>query len=90
MLSTLLFSKTEDIVNKRSYLDSKSLLQENVQEKLKISPTYIVVKSEGPDHAKQFWIEARLGDKLLGSGTGRSKQEAEIDAARDALGRSNW
>lgn len=90
LLTEHLFSKTDEIIAKRSYLDSKSLLQEKVQEKLKVSPTYIVVKSEGPDHAKQFWIEARIGNKIIGAGTGHSKQEAEIEAAGDALERANW
>jgi ribonuclease-3 len=44
-----------------------------------------VVKSEGPDHARTFWVEARTGTKILGSGSGKSKQEAEQAAASAAL-----
>ncbi len=84
-LKTYLFSKTQDIVEKKTYVDYKSLLQEIIQEELRVSPVYRVVKSEGPDHAKTFWIEAFAGEKLIGSGNGRSKQEAEQAAAAAAL-----
>lgn len=84
-VSTFLFPKTEAIVENKSYIDYKSLLQELVQENSKVSPTYRVVKSEGPDHAKTFFVEAVAGDKFLGSGQGRSKQEAEQQAAANAL-----
>jgi ribonuclease-3 len=84
-LESYLFPKTEEIINKKSYLDYKSQLQELVQEKTRISPTYVVTKSEGPDHAKVFWIEVRQGTDILGNGTGKSKQEAEQAAAKKAL-----
>ncbi|MCX6794123.1 MAG: putative dsRNA-binding protein [Candidatus Gottesmanbacteria bacterium] len=50
-----------------------------------MSPTYHVLKSEGPDHARTFWVEARAGGAVLGSGSGKSKQEAEQEAALAAL-----
>lgn len=84
-LSTVLFPLATGIVEKKSYIDYKSLLQEIVQEQTKISPTYRVVKSEGPDHAKTFWIEAMMGEAVLGQGMGKSKQEAEQAAAYAAL-----
>lgn len=84
-LSRFLFPKTETIVASKSYVDYKSLLQEIIQENSKVSPTYRVVKSEGPDHAKTFWIEAVAGGTILGTGQGRSKQEAEQQAAANAL-----
>lgn len=79
------FPKTKDIIEQKAYIDYKSFLQEIIQEDSKISPTYRVVKSEGPDHAKTFWVEAVAGDSTLGSGSGRSKQEAEQQAALAAL-----
>lgn len=84
-LSAVLFPLAAGIVEKKSYIDYKSLLQEIIQEQTKISPTYRVVKSEGPDHAKMFWIEAMMGDVVMGQGMGKSKQEAEQAAAVDAL-----
>ena len=84
-LQKYLFSKTSEIIAKKTYLDYKSNLQEAVQNKLRISPVYEVVKSEGPDHAKTFWVVAKAGDLILGEGRGRSKQEAEQEAARMAI-----
>lgn len=84
-LHTHLFSKASDIVENKAYIDYKSLLQEIIQQDSRISPTYKVTKSEGPDHAKTFWIQATAGDAVLGSGTGKSKQEAEQAAAQHAL-----
>ncbi len=84
-LITYLFPKAKDIVEKKTYIDYKSLLQEIIQQESRISPTYQVVKSEGPDHAKTFWIDATASGRILGSGMGRSKQEAEQAAAASAL-----
>ncbi|MCX8008678.1 MAG: ribonuclease III [Patescibacteria group bacterium] len=84
-LQTYLFPKAQHIIETKSYIDFKSLLQEIVQQESKISPTYRVAKSEGPDHDKTFWIEVMIGDKVAGSGVGKSKQEGEQNAAADAL-----
>jgi len=84
-LTTYLFSKTAEIVETKSYLDFKSLLQEIVQEDTKVSPIYQVAKSEGPDHNRLFYIEAYIGTKKLGVGKGKSKQEGEQAAAANAL-----
>lgn len=84
-LSTYLFPKSQEIVDTKSYIDFKSLFQEIVQQDSRISPTYKVTKSEGPDHAKTFWIEVMVGEKVLGTGTGKSKQEGEQAAAANAL-----
>lgn len=80
-----LFPTAEGIIASKSYLDYKSLLQEFIQQDSRISPTYHVVKSEGPDHARMFWVEAKAGGSVLGSGSGKSKQEAEQAAALTAL-----
>lgn len=84
-LTEHLFPKTGEIIKTKAYIDYKSLLQEIVQETSRISPTYRVTKSQGPDHAKTFWVEAVVGDKILGEGQGKSKQEAEQVAAANAL-----
>jgi ribonuclease-3 len=65
--------------------DFKSKLQETVQKKFKVTPLYFVVNETGPDHAKIFTLEVRLNKKVLGSGEGRSKKEAEQLAAKEAL-----
>lgn len=80
-----LLNKTETIIQTKSYVDFKSLLQEITQEKTKVSPLYRVTKSEGPDHNKTFWVEVLAGQIVLGNGVGKSKQEAEQKAAENAL-----
>ena len=84
-LEKYLFPNAEGIIATKSYIDYKSLLQELIQQDSRISPTYHVVKSEGPDHARTFWVQARAGEAVLGSGSGKSKQEAEQVAALAAL-----
>ena len=65
--------------------DYKSALQEQLQAAGRVRPDYVVVETVGPDHDKVFAVEVRAGDELLGSGRGRSKKDAEQEAAREAL-----
>lgn len=65
--------------------DSKSRLQELVQATRQERPAYRLVGEEGPDHNRRFWVEVIVDGKVLGVGSGRSKQLAEKDAARKAL-----
>lgn len=65
--------------------DYKSKLQELIQKKHKMPPVYVVIGETGPDHDKTFEIEVRIKKKLLGKGEGKSKKEAEQDAAHAAL-----
>src|SRR6185369_7597626 len=73
------------IIQAGSYMDAKSKLQEIIQEKRGITPTYGVVSETGPDHNKVFVVGAMVGQEEVGRGTGPSKQEAELSAAKDAL-----
>lgn len=84
-LTTYLFPIAHDLVERKEYVDFKSHLQELVQETTKMSPLYRVVKSEGPDHDKTFWVEVLSNGTVLGSGMGKSKQAAEQAAAQNAL-----
>ncbi|MBU0476763.1 ribonuclease III, partial [Patescibacteria group bacterium] len=72
------------------FKDSKSRFQEQAQEKTGITPTYEVLKSWGPDHAKNFVIGVFLEKELVAKGEGSSKQEAEDEAAKNALEIKNW
>jgi len=67
--------------------DAKSRLQEWSQAELKQTPSYVTVATTGPDHDREFTVEARIGGKTYGSGTGKSKQLAAQAAARSALAR---
>jgi len=82
----VLLIKTEHFVEKKIFKDPKSLLQEMIQAKKQDSPTYVVVKEEGPPHKKIFTISVNIGNVILGKGRGKSKQEAEKNAAQEALG----
>ncbi|MCL4406069.1 MAG: ribonuclease III [Patescibacteria group bacterium] len=78
-------SHLEEIEKKQLYKDPKSLLQEISQAELKLTPVYKLLSESGPDHARVFSVGVYFGDELKGEGTGASKQEAEIAAAKEAL-----
>lgn len=75
----------EEIVAKKLFRDPKSVLQEVVQEKFKLTPTYKVLEESGLDHQKIFQVGVYFGENLIAQGSGSSKQEAEISAANQAL-----
>lgn len=80
----------DKILSKRKRMvlaDHKSRLQEWAQKKYKIPPSYSVRHSYGPDHAKIFEIDVAISNEVLGSGSGKSKKEAEQAAAKDAIKR---
>lgn len=85
-----LFHKTDAVVAGRLWQDAKSKLQEIAQEKNGITPTYQVMSQAGPDHDKVFLVGAFIGTERLATGEGRSKQEAEQDAAQKALAAKGW
>ena len=68
-----------------SFQDYKTKLQEVMQSKFKLTPTYHLVGSVGPDHAKVFTVEVRLREQVLASAEGSSKKDAEQNAAKSAL-----
>jgi ribonuclease-3 len=80
-----IISHLDDVMKNKLYKDPKSLFQEIIQEKFRITPGYEVLSEEGPDHAKIFTVGVYCGDKLMAKGSGLSKQEAEVEAARNAL-----
>ncbi len=75
------------ILQERLDRNAKSLLQELSQGRLKVTPVYRLVETTGPDHAREFTVEAVLGDQVYGVGRGRNKQMAEQEAARTAISR---
>lgn len=66
-------------------VDAKSTLQEHFQAIAKKTPDYHLLREQGPDHAKRFTVEVRFEEEYLGEGIGRTKKEAEQEAARSAL-----
>lgn len=78
------------IISEQAYKDAKSVLQEIAQDKKGITPRYAVLSEWGLDHAKNFNIGVFLGEELVGSGEGVSKQEAQQNAAKDAIQKLGW
>ncbi len=78
-------SSIDDIVENKLYRDNKSALQEKAQSQYRKPPVYHVVKEEGPEHAKVFTVSVSINGEVMGTGNGKSKQQAEQDAARLAL-----
>jgi len=74
-----------DLRGRPTPIDPKSRLQEVVQARFQRAPGYKTVHEEGPEHRKTFTVEVSVHGNVLGSGTGLSKQEAEREAARQAL-----
>jgi ribonuclease-3 len=72
----------ESLVHDTNY---KSLLLESVQGRGFGAPRYVVVKEEGPDHEKFFTVEVVVDDRVIGSGSGRNKKEAEQGAAEAGM-----
>ena len=78
------------ILKEGLFRDSKSRFQEEAQERLGITPNYKALQEWGPDHAKNFIIGVFLKDDLIAKGEGSSKQEAELEAAKNALQMKSW
>lgn len=76
-----------DMEHKQLFYDSKTILQEIVQEKGKQTLEYILTGESGPDHNKQFSVEVRVNGNVLGNGTGHTKKAAEQAAAYQAIRR---
>ncbi|MBQ8928321.1 MAG: ribonuclease III [Oscillospiraceae bacterium] len=77
----------ERIPEKHSLLfgDYKTALQEVIQKNPEEKVEYLLTQESGPDHAKTFVVEVCLNSNVIGTGTGRSKKEAEQMAAKEAL-----
>jgi ribonuclease-3 len=80
----------DDVLKNKSYADPKSRFQEEAQERTGITPNYHVLREKGPDHDKHFVSGAFLGEELIAEGEGQSKQEAQREAAKNALEKKGW
>ncbi|MEK7182265.1 MAG: ribonuclease III [Patescibacteria group bacterium] len=85
-----IFYLTDEIVAENLWQDPKSYFQEKVQEENGMTPVYKTLKEEGPDHDKHFSVGVFIGEKLVSEGRGKSKQEAEQEAAKKALEIKGW
>ncbi len=89
-IASQLFALVDNMVSKGLWIDAKSRFQELAQEKVGITPVYKTIKEMGPDHNKQFTVGLYLAADLVIEGSGKSKQEAEQEAARRALEKNGW
>lgn len=84
-ISQNILSKLDDILASGSWRDPKSRLQEVAQSIDSHTPAYRVIEEVGPDHDKVFTLGVYVGSKLMGKGSGPSKQAAQQKAAEAAL-----
>jgi len=77
--------KEEEHLFKALDKDYKTQLQEITQAKLKLTPVYFLEAEEGPDHDKTFFMRVAIEDRVLAHGFGKSKKEAQQEAARRAI-----
>jgi ribonuclease-3 len=80
----------DDIVENKLWQDAKSRLQEVAQDKLSVTPSYEVLDYVGPDHDRTFTVGVFIGKEKIAEGSGNAKQEAEQDAAYNALESKGW
>ena len=85
-----LIPELKNIIEKKLWRDAKSFFQEAAQERVGITPTYEVLEASGPDHAKKFTVGVYLEKKLVAKGEGASKNEAQQQAAENALKIKSW
>ena len=74
-----------DMDRKQLFFDSKTILQELIQENTQSGIEYVLEKEEGPDHDKLFTFSVMVNGEVLGTGTGHTKKAAEQSAAYMAI-----
>jgi ribonuclease-3 len=89
-MARTLYGRIDDIVKHKLWRDAKSLIQEKAQEYVGVTPQYKVIKENGPDHDKHFTVGVFFDTLQVATGKGKSKQEAEQQAARTALEQKGW
>lgn len=89
-ITAFVISKLDNILANKLYLDPKSKFQEKAQEMHGTTPHYRVLSETGPDHDKMFEIGLYLGDEMVATGKGGSKQEAQVEAAANGLQKKGW
>lgn len=84
-VQSFVLADSREILNEETLKNYKSELLEYAQAHGMDQPTYFVLEESGPDHAKTYQVEVRIGDKVVGTGTGKSKKEAEQQAAAEGM-----
>ncbi|MEK7650038.1 MAG: ribonuclease III [Patescibacteria group bacterium] len=89
-IKTCLLKRADEVVEKRLWKDPKSSFQEAAQDRVGVTPNYKVLREAGPDHQKKFFVGVFLGSTMVAEGSGPSKQDAEVEAAENALREKGW
>ncbi|MCX6713888.1 MAG: ribonuclease III [Candidatus Vogelbacteria bacterium] len=89
-IEKFLLAKAEGIIDKSMGEDYKSDFQKKAQELLNITPSYNLLSESGPDHDKIFTVGLFLKKDQIATGSGKSKQEAEQEAAKEGLRVKKW
>jgi len=74
--------KIDTIIEEGSWRDPKSYVQELAQKIYGVTPVYRTLREDGPDHEKHFTVGLYVGEERLAVGEGRSKQDAQTEAAK--------
>ena len=85
-----IFIFADKMIARGNLVDTKSLFQERAQEKTGATPAYKLIKDSGPDHDKSFTVGVYINREQIATGEGKSKQEAEQNAAQRALTIKGW
>lgn len=85
-----ILGRLDNILQAGQHIDAKSRFQEIAQELLTITPEYRFLSETGPDHDKIFTMGLYIGDELIATGSGSSKQKAEQEAAQAGLIAKKW
>lgn len=89
-ISKHIFPKIDRIIEEKLWQDAKSHFQEMAQEHRGITPSYTTIHEEGPDHKKHFVLGVFLDSEQIATGEGRSKQDAQQNAAAAAIKKMGW
>lgn len=81
---------TGDILKREVWSNAKNILQERIQEEESVTPIYKLISESGPPHDSTFVMGVYVNNELLGQGTGKTKQEAEQQAAKEAIESKGW
>lgn len=85
VIKRLFARELQQVITQGIKTDYKSQLQEVIQARKKLAPTYHLIEVTGPGHERRFTVEVKVGDTVLGQGIGANKKTAEMEAAREAL-----
>jgi ribonuclease-3 len=89
-IERVVIAELPKVLEEGTYSDAKSRFQEKAQEVTGVTPSYRVLREWGPDHDRHFVAGIFLGEDVIAEGEGKSKQEAQREAAKEGLKAKGW